>query len=139
MNYLSLIRTINTRLFRGQIGYAEKKFLARANQLGYLTKSNRISKSKKSVSSKQMQKALEEYKSEHFEEKLDQDNYQKKKDIEGLISERVPPSDYWQTMRKCRDGESFAIAITNEINEFHTFEEDYQQEIFDYLKGEFYH
>lgn len=139
MNYLSLIRTTNTRLFRGQIGYAEKKLIARANQLGFLTKSGRISKSKKTISSKQLQKALEEYQEEHFEEKQDQTNFQKKKDIEDLISERVPPSEYWQTMRKCRDRESFALSISNKIKDFKTFEEEYQQEILDYLKEEFYH
>ena len=134
---MTMIRTANSRLRRGSLGTAEKKLTARAEQLGFTTKSGSISKSKKAASSKQLKKAFEEYEREHFEEKQDQ-NYQHRKDIEDLINERIPPSDWWQTMRKTRSPEAFAQSITDKISDFSIFEEEYQQEILEYCEKEWY-
>ena len=135
---LTMIRTANSRIRRGGIGTAEKKLQARVEQLGFSTKSGAISKSKKAGSSKQLKKAFEEYEKEHYEEKQDQ-NYQKRKDAEDLINERIIPSDLWQTMRNTKSPETFASSIANKISDFNMFEEDYQKEILDYCKKEWYH
>lgn len=133
---MTMIRTANSRLRRGVIGIAEKKLKARAEQLGFSTKSGFISKSKKVLSSKQLKKAFEEYEQEHYEEKQDT-NYQKKQDFADLVSEYIRPSEWWQIMNTSNSPNEFATRIIAHITIYNTFEEEYQREFIEWLEEQY--
>lgn len=134
---LSKIRAINSRIRRGDTSASTKKMIARAEQLGLTTKSGYISKSKKSQEDKNLQKAFEEYEQEYYEEKTDK-FYQEKQDFESLLKERITPSDWWQSMRKAKNPQTFADDISRKVSDFSTFDDEYKQEFLDYVANSWY-
>lgn len=130
------IKTINSRIRRGDMSSSTRQFLSRAEQLGMTTPSGFI-RTGKIINDPLFQKALEEYEQNFFEEKTDE-YFDIKQDILSLLMEYVTPSEIYQEMRKANNENTFAHSIADKIAEFDIFEEDYREEILDYLRDMWY-
>ena len=130
------IKTINSRIRRGDDSYSTRQLISRASQLGMLTPSGYI-KNTKGGKNTLFEKALQDYEESYFNEKTDE-YFAVKQDILSLVMEYVTPSELYQEMRKAQNSNIFAENIVDKISEFSTFEEEYQNDILEYLSELWY-
>lgn len=129
------IKTINSRIRRGDNTYSTQQLISRAAQLGQLTEGGYIKE--RAAEDYLFDKALEEYEQNFFEEKSNE-YFNIEKDIFSLLMEYVIPSELYQEMRNSSNEQVFAEHIIDKIAEFSTFSEDYQEEIREYLYNMWY-
>ena len=129
------IKTINSRIRRGDDTYSTQQLIARAAQLGQLTEGGFIKES--AANDYLFDKALEEYEQNYFEEKSNE-YFNIEMDIFSLLMEYVTPSELYQEMNKTNNEQIFSEHIIDRITEFSTFSEDYQEDIREYLYSMWY-
>lgn len=127
------INSLNRKIRSGKLGQSEKMFLNRVEVIGLTTKSGYISKSKKALSSKQLEKIFSDYKDMRELEDIYQDDFVMIMDFEGLLQEYIVPSERWQIIRNVKSAFEFIDNIINKITIYDTFEEDYKEEFEKYL------
>lgn len=130
------IKTINSRIRRGDTSYSTRQLISRASQLGMLTPSGYI-RTAKGGSNALFEKAIQDYEESYFSEKTDE-YFTVKQDILSLVMEYVTPSELYQEMRKAQNSNIFAENIADRISEFSIFEEEYQNDILEYLRELWY-
>ena len=137
MAVISKIRTINSRIRRGEDLISTRTLMSRLRKMGLTTKSGYISKSKKATTNPHIEKLFGIYEREREKEKMYSD-YRKQQDFEGLLAQFIIPSDWYQSMTKSNNENEFADKVIGYIKDFDLFEEDYQEEIIDYIKSQYY-
>lgn len=137
MAAISKIRTINSRIRRGEDLISTRTLMGILKKMGLTTSSGYISKSKKATDNPHIENLFRIYEKEREKEKL-YSNYRAQQDFEGLLAQFVVPSDWYQAMRKSNNANDFVDKIIAYIKDYNLFEKDYKLEIVDYIKKQYY-
>ena len=137
METISKIRTINSRIRRGENLISTRTLMSRLKKMGLTTNSGYISKSKKATENPHIENLFGIYEREREKEKMYSD-YRKQQDFEGLLAQFVVPSDWYQAMKKSNNSNDFVDKIIGYIKDYDLFDEEYQLEIEDYIRAQYY-
>lgn len=128
MTSIGKIRGINTRIGRKGISdYATQSLMFNADKLniGAVTESGYLSKSKDVLENDLFTSLIENYEEEYKLQKyIGEDKYVYKEIMEGFLINYIKPSEYYITMREESTAKSFADVIVETVEEYETFEDD---------------